>query len=85
MSESPLPQSSPKKQNVDGRFTLPGQFTFPEIIKFILEGHQVARKDWTEDAPVYLHGGLLKIKRGTIEYDLILSEIDLRAMDWYVI
>lgn len=63
----------------------PNGKTFAQAINDILAGHRVARRKWTENAPVYMRDGVLKIYRNGQEHNLIVCEGDLRGTDWYVI
>lgn len=79
---SPMLSPRPNKSNPQPNLQ---SFPFSIALEQILLGARVARAAWTEYAPVYLKNGLLKIERGGVEFDLILSEADLRAVDWLVL
>jgi hypothetical protein len=58
---------------------------FFEALKLTLGFLKIARKEWIEDSYIYLRDGILRIMRGGVESNLIVSEADMRATDWYVL
>lgn len=83
MNQSPSP--SKKYASVSPNVPTQTTYTWEGIQQEILNDKRVARQEWTEAACIYLRDGILRIMRGNVEHNLIVSEADMRATDWYIV
>ena len=88
LSESPVPQESAPETEVkipvvEEKDTL----DFVSAISRILEGAKLTREEW-DDKETYIHladGFLMIHKEDGKNYQLIVSEADMKAEDWILI
>jgi len=62
--------------------------TFPEAMREVLEGKKVTRKEWDDNESYgYLNDGFLMVKKSEDkkDYQWIVSEADMKAVDWLII
>lgn len=60
-------------------------FTFSQIVKNLLEGSKVTRKEWKNKEPVYLSEGFLCIDMEGKKNYLVVRDSDMIAEDWYIL
>lgn len=61
------------------------QFGFSEAIRQISRGRKVTRLEWkAEEVFGFLMDGRVKIHRDGKDFDWIISDGDLEAMDWVI-
>ena len=74
---SPLPVLYTKEKSL---------ITFPDAIKAVIDGSKVTKEEWESDE-VYmmLKDGFLMIHKDGQDYQLIVSEGDLKGDDFFII